>query len=105
MSRIVARTSSIASTYKTTDADDKKNMSTLKVETLHREFFYNGTRIPDPAPGMSVEQVREMLTPSFPGSPPLPSKAPKIPAQPCAIPSVAPSVPRASDDGPANDHC
>jgi PRTRC genetic system protein C len=41
-------------------------MSSLKVETLHREFFYNGTRIPDPAPGMSVEQVREMLTPCFP---------------------------------------
>lgn len=41
-------------------------MSSLKVETLHREFFYNGTRIPDPAPAMSVEQVRELLTPSFP---------------------------------------
>jgi len=36
-------------------------MSPLKVETLHREFFYNGTRIPDPAPAMSVEQVRELL--------------------------------------------
>jgi PRTRC genetic system protein C len=43
-----------------------ETMSSLKVETLHREFFYNGTRIPDPAPGMSVEQVRELLTPSFP---------------------------------------
>ena len=41
-------------------------MNPLKVETLHREFFYNGTRIPDPAPAMSVEQVRELLTPSFP---------------------------------------
>jgi PRTRC genetic system protein C len=41
-------------------------MGPLKVETLHREFFYNGTRIPDPAPGMSVEQVRELLTPSYP---------------------------------------
>ncbi len=41
-------------------------MSSLKVQTLHREFFYNGTRIPDPAPAMSVEQVRELLTPSFP---------------------------------------
>ena len=43
-----------------------RNMSSLKVETLHREFFYNGTRIPDPAPGMSVEQVRELLTPAHP---------------------------------------
>ena len=45
---------------------NKRIMSPLKVETLHREFFYNGTRIPDPAPGMSVEQVRELLTPAHP---------------------------------------
>ena len=30
-------------------------MSGLKVEVLQREFFYNGTRIPDPAPNLSVE--------------------------------------------------
>jgi PRTRC genetic system protein C len=48
------------------DLQTDRNMSSLKVETLHREFFYNGTRIPDPAPGMSVEQVRELLTPSYP---------------------------------------
>jgi PRTRC genetic system protein C len=41
-------------------------MSSLKVEALHREFFYNGTRIPDPAPSLTVEQVRETLTPSYP---------------------------------------
>jgi len=41
-------------------------MSSLKVEALHREFFYNGTRIPDPAPNLTVEQVRELLTPSYP---------------------------------------
>ncbi len=41
-------------------------MSTLKAETLHREFFHNGTCIPDPAPGLSVDQVRELLTPAFP---------------------------------------
>jgi hypothetical protein len=35
-------------------------MSGLKVEALQREF-YNGTRIPDPAPNLSVEQVRELL--------------------------------------------
>lgn len=36
-------------------------MSSLKVEALQREFFYNGPRIPDPAPNLSVEQVRELL--------------------------------------------
>jgi PRTRC genetic system protein C len=41
-------------------------MSGLKIETLQREFFYNGTRIPDPAPNLSVEEVRELLTPSWP---------------------------------------
>lgn len=41
-------------------------MSGLKVDTLQREFFYNGTRIPDPAPNLTVEQVREILTPSYP---------------------------------------
>jgi len=41
-------------------------MSTLKVEILNREFFLNGTRIPDPAPNLTVEDVREILTPSFP---------------------------------------
>jgi hypothetical protein len=43
-------------------------MSGLKVEALQREFFYNGTRIPDPAPNLSVEQVRELLTPTWPGN-------------------------------------
>jgi PRTRC genetic system protein C len=41
-------------------------MSTLKATPLNREFVLNGTRVPDPAPALSVEQVREMLTPSFP---------------------------------------
>ena len=41
-------------------------MTSLKVEALQREFFYNGTRIPDPVPNLSVEQVRELLTPTWP---------------------------------------
>ena len=41
-------------------------MATLKAEILLREFHYNGIRIPDPAPQMSVEQVRDLLTPQFP---------------------------------------
>ena len=41
-------------------------MSSLTVKALHREFFYNGTRIPDPAPTLTVEQVREILTPTCP---------------------------------------
>jgi PRTRC genetic system protein C len=38
----------------------------LQVSALLREFFYNGSRIPDPDPKMYVEQVRELLTPSYP---------------------------------------
>lgn len=41
-------------------------MSGLKVENLQREFFYDGTRIPDPGPALTVEQVRDLLTPQFP---------------------------------------
>jgi PRTRC genetic system protein C len=41
-------------------------MAKLQAEVLLREFNYNGVRIPDPAPQMSVEQVRDLLTPQFP---------------------------------------
>jgi len=41
-------------------------MASLKAEVLLREFNYNGVRIPDPAPHMSVEHVRELLTPTYP---------------------------------------
>ena len=36
-------------------------MASLKAEALLREFHYNGVRIPDPAPQMTVEQVRDLL--------------------------------------------
>ena len=38
----------------------------LHASTLPREFLYQGSRIPDPDPKMSVEQIRELLTPSYP---------------------------------------
>jgi len=41
-------------------------MAKLQAQILLREFNYNGIRIPDPAPQMSVEQVRDLLTPQFP---------------------------------------
>jgi PRTRC genetic system protein C len=41
-------------------------MSNLKTEVLLREFQYNGVRIPDPGPELTVEQVRDLLTPSYP---------------------------------------
>ena len=41
-------------------------MASLKADVLLREFNYNGVRIPDPAPQMSVEQVRDLLVPSYP---------------------------------------
>ncbi len=36
-------------------------MNTLKAGALVREFHYNGIRIPDPSPELSVEQVRDLL--------------------------------------------
>jgi len=41
-------------------------MASLKAEVMLREFNYNGVRIPDPAPQMSAEQVRDLLTPTYP---------------------------------------
>jgi PRTRC genetic system protein C len=41
-------------------------MATLKAAVLPREFYYQGSRIPDPNPQMSVDEVRELLTPSYP---------------------------------------
>ena len=41
-------------------------MAKLEAQVLLREFNYNGVRIPDPAPQISVEQVRDLLTPQFP---------------------------------------
>ena len=41
-------------------------MSGLKVEAIEREFYFNGTRIPDPAPQMTAEEVRDLLTPTYP---------------------------------------
>ena len=42
-------------------------MSALKAEALVREFQYDGIRIPDPSPELTVEQVRDLLTPNYPG--------------------------------------
>lgn len=36
--------------------------TTLKAVPLAREFYYNGTRIPDPNPKMSIEEVQDFLT-------------------------------------------
>jgi PRTRC genetic system protein C len=41
-------------------------MSNLKVEALLREFHFNGIRVPDPGPELTVEQVRDLLTPNYP---------------------------------------
>ncbi|MGB6677000.1 MAG: PRTRC system protein C [Terriglobales bacterium] len=35
--------------------------TTLKTSSLPREFVFNGLRIPDPDPRMSIEQVRDLL--------------------------------------------
>ncbi len=41
-------------------------MASLKTTALLREFFYNGVRVPDPGPDLTVEQVRDLLTPNYP---------------------------------------
>jgi PRTRC genetic system protein C len=36
--------------------------TTLKTSSLPREFVFNGSRIPDPNPHMSIDQVRDLLS-------------------------------------------
>lgn len=38
----------------------------MKVQELRREFIYNGIKLPDPNPGMSIEQVRDVYAPAYP---------------------------------------
>ena len=39
----------------------------MKADVLPREFYYQGSRIsPDPNPKMSIDEVRELLTPAYP---------------------------------------
>jgi PRTRC genetic system protein C len=40
--------------------------TTLEASALPREFVFNGSRIPDPDPHMNIDQVRDLLTPSYP---------------------------------------
>jgi PRTRC genetic system protein C len=44
----------------------KMATTTLKTSSLPRDFVFNGSRIPDPDPQMSIDQVRDLLTPSYP---------------------------------------
>jgi PRTRC genetic system protein C len=44
----------------------KMATTTLKISSLPREFVFNGSRIPDPDPQMSIDQVRDLLSPSYP---------------------------------------
>ncbi len=38
----------------------------VKVEVLERSFCYQGTRLPDPDPTMTVEQVRDVYVNTYP---------------------------------------
>ena len=46
--------------------ENKMATTTLKTSTLPREFVFNGARIPDPDPQMTIDQVRDLFTPSYP---------------------------------------
>jgi len=38
----------------------------MEKRRLTREFAYNGIKLPDPNPEMSLEQVREVYSPAYP---------------------------------------
>jgi hypothetical protein len=42
--------------------EKKMPTTTLKTSSLPREFVFNGSRIPDPDPQMSIDEIRDLLT-------------------------------------------
>ena len=38
----------------------------MKIEVLERVFVFNGMRLPDPGPNLTVEQVRDMYVATYP---------------------------------------
>ena len=38
----------------------------MKVQALTRCFVYNGVKLPDPGPNLTVEQVRDMYVATYP---------------------------------------
>ena len=45
---------------------EKTEVTSLKADVLMREFHYNGIRIPDPGPNLTIDQVRDLLKPNYP---------------------------------------
>jgi PRTRC genetic system protein C len=43
-----------------------KKERNMEKHRLLREFAYNGIKLPDPNPEMSLEQVREVYSPAYP---------------------------------------
>jgi PRTRC genetic system protein C len=52
--------------FQSLQQEEETRMSQLKAEAMVREFHYNGIRIPDPGPDLTVDQVRDLITPQFP---------------------------------------
>jgi PRTRC genetic system protein C len=38
----------------------------LEAKPIEREFVYNGAKMPDPSPKMSIEAVRDVLATTYP---------------------------------------
>ncbi|MCS6474304.1 PRTRC system protein C, partial [Burkholderia thailandensis] len=38
----------------------------MKIETLAREFSYNGAKLADPAPTFTLQQVRDFYSQTYP---------------------------------------
>lgn len=38
----------------------------MQIQALRREFIYNGIKLPDPDPKLTIEQVRETYATAYP---------------------------------------
>src|ERR1700750_186767 len=90
LNRVRASLTSEQFSYNTTAVERRCPMA-MQASTLPREVFYNGSRIPDPNPKMQIDQVRELLTPSYPEIATATMTGPEDTGA-CATPSPEPSV-------------
>ena len=72
----------------------------LKTSSVLREFVFNGSRIPDPDSGMSIDQVRDLLTPSYPEIATATMTGRRTQERACVTPSPEPSVRKGKSHAP-----
>jgi len=57
------KVSTILTTYR---KKEEEELFVMTIETMDREFRYDGVRLPDPNPKLSIEEVRTAFSATYP---------------------------------------